>query len=548
LTFPFNIITPKKEKIKMKTRLKPLLTAVVFLIAGRQLHAQSIITSYPVSQSDSGSKVSNSGKTLDDVRESLRAKKQTPGTNRTTGNPGTPGEGAGEGMMGSGGGSSGGMGMGMGMGSGGMSSGGNPSGMGMGMGMGMMGGDSSGGYGGGSSGMGGPTSEKQMLIQLIQKLRERLKSNKYKREDVEKLLRSVLADYFQIDMEERVREFDKVKARVAEMESKLQNRLDRQKEVIELQTLQILHKADGLEFAIPGGDSGSGYGGGRPGMGMSGSGMGSDGEGGGNNLFGSAGYGMGGGMPGMGGGGLESGESALVLGYDIGFGATKYLRVESDPKDPNDPLVSYSSMKPRSPIVTISTAWKMKSILNAMIGFSDVFQHLPGAVNRHVQGQPPHSWRVAILPLLGHSDLYREYRFNEPWDSPNNSKLIPKMPEVYSAVNDEQSKSSFFVITGVETAFPLDRPTSLSEITDGTSNTIGIVMASLDFPWTKPEDIASQAAIQLLSTGGEIGMIDGSVGTLPKENKSLVQGMITRSGAEVIDHFQIVKYQILRQP
>jgi len=69
------------------------------------------------------------------------------------------------------------------------------------------------------------------------------------------------------------------------------------------------------------------------------------------------------------------------------------------------------------------------------------------------------------------------------------------MHEVYSAVNGEQSKSSFFVITGAERAFPLERPTSFSEITDGISNTIGIVEAKLDIPWTEPEDIESQAAI-----------------------------------------------------
>ena len=44
----------------------------------------------------------------------------------------------------------------------------------------------------------------------------------------------------------------------------------------------------------------------------------------------------------------------------------------------------------------------------------------------------PYSWRVAILPYLEHNPLYRQYNFDEPWDGPNNRKLIDKMPAIYS--------------------------------------------------------------------------------------------------------------------
>jgi Protein of unknown function (DUF1559) len=549
----------------MKTRYKPFVATMFVMFAGQQLIAQNPTSeSVRLSGATVGGQSASQGKTLDDVRELLRAKrKQTGPQARNEGSGLESGEGAAEGgMIGSGGGSmggglSGGISGGMGMGApGGMMGSGGAS-------MGMPGGISSGAEGGssGMSGISGPSLEKQKLIQFIQQLRERLKSKKHKREDVEKLLRSVLADYFQLDMEERVSEFDKVKARIAEMESKLQNRLDRQKEIIELQALQILHKADGLDFVIPEGESGSGFGG--MGMGMSGypsmgpgmagpggtSGPGMSlpggmtgpigmgpGEGGGRDDI----FGSGAGIPpgGTSGGEILAASPIPLFGYDIGYGATRYLRLDGTPAESKDPLSLYKFMNSNSPVITKSTKEKMKSICNAMIEFHHVFQHLPGAVNRHVNGQPPHSWRIALLPLLGHSDLYREYQFDEPWDSPTNSKLISKMPNIYSddELTGQQMNSTFYVITGVETAFPLDRPTTIRDITDGTNTTIGIVKAKLDIPWTKPKDIESEEATQLLSAGDLVASIDGVVFTIPANPKSVLRDMISRYGGEVI-HF-----------
>jgi hypothetical protein len=47
-------------------------------------------------------------------------------------------------------------------------------------------------------------------------------------------------------------------------------------------------------------------------------------------------------------------------------------------------------------------------------------------------GKPVLSWRVAILPELGYEALYRKFRLDEPWDSPHNKKLLPRMPIEYA--------------------------------------------------------------------------------------------------------------------
>ncbi len=57
--------------------------------------------------------------------------------------------------------------------------------------------------------------------------------------------------------------------------------------------------------------------------------------------------------------------------------------------------------------------------------------HFPATLNRD-KGKFPYSWRVAILPYLEQNELYNQYNFDEPWDGPNNRKLIDKMPVIYA--------------------------------------------------------------------------------------------------------------------
>ena len=42
-----------------------------------------------------------------------------------------------------------------------------------------------------------------------------------------------------------------------------------------------------------------------------------------------------------------------------------------------------------------------------------------------------HSWRVLILPYIGHQKLFDEYRLDEAWDSKHNQKVTSNMPDVF---------------------------------------------------------------------------------------------------------------------
>ena len=53
-------------------------------------------------------------------------------------------------------------------------------------------------------------------------------------------------------------------------------------------------------------------------------------------------------------------------------------------------------------------------------------QRLPPAIVNGPDGKTQHSWRVEILPFLGKGGeaLYKEYRLDEPWDSPANKHVL----------------------------------------------------------------------------------------------------------------------------
>jgi hypothetical protein len=76
------------------------------------------------------------------------------------------------------------------------------------------------------------------------------------------------------------------------------------------------------------------------------------------------------------------------------------------------------------------------AIALAMLIYERDHGTLPPAYSVDEAGRPLHSWRVLLLPYLGHQTLQDKIRLDEPWDSPNNLPLLAEMPDVYSSVGD----------------------------------------------------------------------------------------------------------------
>ena len=196
----------------------------------------------------------------------------------------------------------------------------------------------------------------------------------------------------------------------------------------------------------------------------------------------------------------------------------------------------------------------LKQIALAMHNYAAAKGSFPPAILYGPDGKTPHSWRVALLPYLEANDVYSQYKFDEPWDGPNNRKLLARMPAFFACPDDGQAVpshfTSYFVPTGPATLFPDSKEgTKLEEILDGLSNTILVVEARREVPWTKPEDIPFPVALldgtnqikPLPKLGGlhpggfNATFADGAVKFLKDTiNPVLLHALFTRAGGEVI--------------
>jgi hypothetical protein len=118
----------------------------------------------------------------------------------------------------------------------------------------------------------------------------------------------------------------------------------------------------------------------------------------------------------------------------------------------------------------------------------------PAPYSADARGRPLLSWRVHLLPMLDERALYEEFRLGEPWDSPHNAALIPRMPKVYRSPLSEANEgmTTYLAVRGKHALFVDDRTRRAErDIEDGPSNTAAIVEVTdeLAIPWTSPNDL-----------------------------------------------------------
>jgi hypothetical protein len=157
----------------------------------------------------------------------------------------------------------------------------------------------------------------------------------------------------------------------------------------------------------------------------------------------------------------------------------------------------------------------------AMLNYEAEHGRLPPAVVYGEDGKPLHSWRVLILPYLDEEALYKDFRLDEPWDSPHNIQLLPRMPQVYAAPGRKARKMPPYhtvvhVFVSKGTAFEgREGLKTATDFPDGRSNTILLVEAGKPVPWTKPEELPYAADqplpdLQPIFKGGfRVALVDG---------------------------------------
>jgi hypothetical protein len=135
-----------------------------------------------------------------------------------------------------------------------------------------------------------------------------------------------------------------------------------------------------------------------------------------------------------------------------------------------------------------------KGIALALHNYHQQHGSLPPACLTDAKGRPTLSWRVLILPFMEEDTLYTSFDLTEPWDGPNNIKLMAKMPRIYGCPNQPDRNRAGLTrcvaISGPGTFFPGATPTRFADATDGVNQTIMLAeTGNLDVPWTAPVDL-----------------------------------------------------------
>jgi hypothetical protein len=195
----------------------------------------------------------------------------------------------------------------------------------------------------------------------------------------------------------------------------------------------------------------------------------------------------------------------------------------------------------------------LKQIGLAIHNYHDANIHCPGN-SYDKDGKPLLSWRVHLLPYIEQDALYRQFKLDEPWDSPKNKPLSETILKVYQVPGrpaGQPAETYFRSFIGPKNVKAEYRPwllegeskgPQLTQIFDGTSNTVMVVEAAESVPWSKPDDLPYDGVQALPKLGGPNGTFsalfgDGHARTFRRASldDTTLRGMITTSGGEVLN-------------
>ncbi|TVS19869.1 MAG: DUF1559 domain-containing protein [Planctomycetaceae bacterium] len=135
------------------------------------------------------------------------------------------------------------------------------------------------------------------------------------------------------------------------------------------------------------------------------------------------------------------------------------------------------------------------------------YGQFPPAFVPDQDGRPIHSWRVLILPFIEQQGLYQQYEFAEPWDGPNNRRLLSQIPSLYRCPSDVRTGrgvsewTSYVAVVDTRAAWPGPTSAKLSGFPAGAAMTILVLEdQSQEIPWMEPRDLTLEQAVSVLSS------------------------------------------------
>jgi hypothetical protein len=154
----------------------------------------------------------------------------------------------------------------------------------------------------------------------------------------------------------------------------------------------------------------------------------------------------------------------------------------------------------------------LKTIALALHNYHDVYEAFPPAYTVDENGQRLHSWRTLILPWLEHSDRYQKIDLSKPWNHPSNAEAFKTTPQTFHCPSSElpQGFTTYLAVVGENACFHSTKPRAISEITDGTSNTLMVIEVPVKqaVHWMSPHDADEQMVLNI-SPAKELAHIGG---------------------------------------
>lgn len=146
----------------------------------------------------------------------------------------------------------------------------------------------------------------------------------------------------------------------------------------------------------------------------------------------------------------------------------------------------------------------IETLATALQRYFTVTKRLPQACTVNSSNLPTLSWRVALLPYLGHKDLHEQFDFSKPWNVEPNKSLIKYIPDAYVSPERFDTNTNYQLATGKHFIFGENRVPREKTIEDGIGNTLMLFEVNDDraVPWTKPADLSANNSTELAAAIG----------------------------------------------
>ena len=204
-----------------------------------------------------------------------------------------------------------------------------------------------------------------------------------------------------------------------------------------------------------------------------------------------------------------------------------------------------------------SCIYHLKQLVLSVHNFHDVHDELPKPHFHRGANDDVHSWRIATLPFIDEGQRYESYSFDEPYNGPTNKLLLQQLSLFDCPLHGVGAETTYFAITGEQTAWGDGEVRTFADVTDGMATTILLIEDNTrGVAWSEPVDLTFDEAVELLIAKASprephhvrqdsyfvrpmkyrhVAMCDGSARYIPLGiDRDLAVALLTANGCEPV--------------